>query len=73
MNTITYDLGLRLLLTSCFKEVVIPVATDFIYTAKDSIHHQHNINFIHSTTGATYPLNRQLTIVGPHSSTSFTS
>jgi len=55
MNKITYGLGLCLLLTSCFKEVGIPVTTDFIYTAKDSIYTAPaNISFTNRTIGATH-------------------
>ncbi|SDG05715.1 hypothetical protein [Chitinophaga filiformis] len=71
MNKITYRLGLCLLLT--FKEVGIPVATDFIYTAKDSIHRIHIISFTNSTIGAADPVNGQFTVVRPHNSTLITS
>lgn len=55
MKKITYGLGLCLLLTSCFKEVGIPVTTDFIYTAKDSIYTvPANISFTNRTIGATH-------------------
>jgi PKD repeat protein len=44
-----------LLLSACFKEVGIPVTTDFIYTAKDSIFTvPANINFTNRTIGATH-------------------
>jgi len=55
MKKVTYLLGLCLFFTSCFKEVGIPVTTDFIYTAKDSIYTAPaSINFTNRTVGATH-------------------
>lgn len=48
-------LWLYLLLTSCFKEVGIPVTTDFIYTAQDSVYTvPASINFTNHSVGATH-------------------
>jgi PKD repeat protein len=55
MKKITCVLGLCLFFSSCFKEVGIPVTTDFIYTAKDSIYTVPvNINFTNRTVGASH-------------------
>jgi hypothetical protein len=54
-KSITLALWVCIVLSSCFKEVGIPVTTDFIYTAKDSIFTvPANINFTNRTIGATH-------------------